>query len=297
MDLNKINKDELMSLVKKGLEEVDKDHPIQCEPTVKVIADSINEEGKRLTTLQCTFWRAILPELSRHRVFSLSVRSSRAVPTQKLIDEVKEHPWGPREWGENQSGMTASKEINSRYKNITKYLWYSCAELTSSTAKQLNNMKVHKQVVNRLLEPFLCTHVLVSSTEWDNFFKLRISDAAQPEMRDLAVAMKEAMMASFPVTLKEGQWHLPYITEPEVKALPVEQLKLISAARCARISYKTFDGTIDLNKDLELAHKLITMGHWSPLEHQATPKTSSSVYTSNFKGWDQQRQFLENRDE
>lgn len=290
-----IDPKQLMAYVKQGLDDMKKEHVILNEPVVKVLADSVSslDHSKRLITFECIFWRAILPELTRHRTLSLTVRSSRATPSSLALEEVKTSPWGPKEWGMNQKGMTAAEQIAPQLQSLARYIWYSCAANNVKMAEQLVKMEVHKQVVNRLLEPYMCTHVVVSGTEWDNFFKLRISDEAQPEMRDLAVAMKEAMNRSTPTELLPGQWHMPYISEEERKVVSPDDLRLVSAARCARVSYKAFDGSTSIEKDLELAKKLLTNGHMSPFEAVATPCTEQEYRLSNFKGWNQLRKFVE----
>ena len=293
-DNGKLNQAELMSYIQKGLSELKTQKEILHEPEVRVLADSINSAGNRLTTLECKFWRPILPELSRHRCLSLSVRSSRAVSTETYINELKENLWGPQEWGSNQKGMQAGPQLAEHLQTIASYVWNICGKNSIQMAEQLNKLGVHKQIVNRLLEPYSCTHAIVSATEWDNFFKLRISEMAQPEMQTLAIKMKEARDNSEPVLLKKGEWHLPYVTEDEKKEYKKEILCALSAARCARVSYKLPDGNMDLDKDLALADKLVKNGHWSPWESVATPVTSKSSYRlSNFKGWNQKRKYIE----
>lgn len=293
MDLNKIKAEDLIEFVKKGLEDLNQEKEINNTPQVKVLADSISNEGKRLTTLELTFWRPILAELNTHRMLSKNSRSSRAVPVSKIIEEVTKCPWGPREWGLNQKGMQASKEIPNKLLHLCKCFWYSSAQYSAKAAGDLANLGLHKQIVNRLLEPFMCVHTVISGTEWDNFFNLRISPLAQPEMMDLAVAMKKAMDKSTPELLKNGTWHLPYINNEDKEKNEIEVLKKVSAARCARVSYKTFDGTTDINKDLELAEKLLKDKHLSCFEHIATPCSKTDYMLSNFKGWNQYRKFVE----
>ena len=169
-----LNHEDKQKLVKELSEIIKQTKPIQSEPEVKILADSLSKSGHRLTTFELTFWRPILPELSRHRVFSLSVRSSRATPVDTLIAEISNSPWGPCEWGENQKGMVAEKVITQE-ETLTalKYIWYHAAKGNCGVAKSLADAGVHKQIVNRLLEPFSCTHMVLSGTEWDNFYKLR----------------------------------------------------------------------------------------------------------------------------
>lgn len=265
--------------------------PITSEPRVRVLADSLSPTGKRLTTLECIFWRPILPELNTHRVFSRNTRSSRAVPVDNLIAEIKKSPWGPCEWGVNQRGMVAKELITDKSQlDLCKYTWYHSAILASQMAKALADIGVHKQVVNRLLEPYICAYTVLSSTEWDNFFNLRLANDAQPEMRVLAQKIEEAMNASNPEQLTESDWHLPYITKEEKEIFSKIDCCKMSAARCARVSYKCFDGSVSPEEDLKLYQKLVENKHFSALEHVATPAVDSYIQ-SNFRGWNQLRKF------
>ena len=272
---------------------------IQSEPEVKILADSI-ANGHRLTTFQLKYQRFILPELNTHRVFSRNSRSSRATPIKKNIELVETKPWGPIEWGLNQKGMVAEKLLTDEQKlKHVQYIWASVANAVAKAAMDLDQNGIHKQIANRLLESFLPIETVLSSTEWDNFFHLRLAPDAQPEMRALAYKMKLAMDKSTPVELKPGEWHLPYISQDDRKNLEQEgdlfgDLQKISAARCARVSYNTFDGTPNYQKDLELFDKLIKGSHFIPLEHVATPATDKDYMPSNFVGWNQFRKCFPN---
>ena len=295
MNLNNLNlSPEDLQELKEQLEILVKEtKPITREPKVKVLADSINSTGNRLTTFELVFWRPILPQLSRHRVFSLNVRSSRATPVDSLIAEIRNTPWGPKEWGMNQPGMVANKSFGTKeVRDSLDFVWYQSSNLACQMAKTLADVGVHKQIVNRMLEPYACTHAVVSSTEWDNFYELRTASDSQPEMQELANKMKEAQENSTPKALLQGEWHMPYITEQELNKYSVQDCCKISAARCARVSYKRYDGTTNTAKDLELYNKLARAKHFSPLENVATP-ASNNYIPSNFKGWNQLRKFEE----
>lgn len=289
-----LNTEEKQKLVKELTEIIKQTKPIQSKPEVKILADSLSKAGDRLTTFELTFWRPILPELSRHRVFSLSVRSSRATPVNKLIDEIQKSPWGPNEWGKNQPGMVAEDVFsNEKFIKNFEYVWYQTANFCCQMAKSLNEVGVHKQIVNRMLEPYTCTHAVVSGTEWKNFFKLRTASDSQPEMQDLANKMKKLFDEHEPTLLDDNEWHLPYITQKDRFDFTPPECRRISAARCARVSYKLYDGTTDSQKDLELYEKLVNSHHWSPLEHVAIPAVHD-YRESNFKGWNQLRKYEEN---
>ena len=225
--------------------------------TAIVIADSISDQGIRLTTFQLRYWRAIHSELLTHRLWARNAGSSRARPVKAIIEQVRTEPYGPIHWGENQAGMQASKEIDPSKITRAKFAWFMAAKAAADHAEDMMNMGLHKQVVNRILEPFTYIDVVVTATDYDNFFALRLHKDAQPEIYQLAQVMKEALDASTPKPLNQGEWHLPYIQESELNQ-DLETLKRTSAARCARVSYKAFDGTVaSVEQDLDLFNKLM----------------------------------------
>lgn len=267
--------------------------------TAKVIEDSVNRHGKRMTTLQLKYPRFIHSEFMTHRVFSRNASSSRAIPVAKMLEQVRNDPAMPVHWGANQAGMQAHAELPDRDKEIAKGLWLQAAQAAANCAEAMTMKKIqpHKQIVNRLLEPFQWIHVVVTATEFDNFFALRDHADAQPEIRLLARSMREAMDASKPRLLLSGDWHLPYLSGAEWQTcLAMDDsyaAQKISAARCARVSYLTHDGsTPEISKDLQLFERLAggVPLHASPLEHQATPGDTD---TGNFQGWTQFRKIWE----
>lgn len=294
--------------------------------TALIIADSISSEGIRLTTFQLRYWRPIHSELMTHRVFSRNAGSSRARPSAKIIEQVEQEPWGPVHWGLNQPGMQADTELSQVDILIAKDHWLDAALEAAYQAKRMVKLGVHKQIVNRLLEPFTYIDVLVTATDYANWFALRNHPDAQPEIAQLAQLMLKAQQDSTPKRLESGEWHLPYITSQDWEAallycdinritrdIPpyLEQLDVvrkISVARCARVSYKAFDGTVaPIEKDIELFNQLLVSEplHASPAEHQATPDSYKSGnfdaggwfnphLHGNFRGWIQYRKMLPN---
>ena len=239
------------------------------------------------------YWRPLLAELNTHRVFSRNSRSSRANPVANVITQVRNDPWGPKEFGINQAGMVALSAYTGPQRDALIKVWTQLADANSTAANQLNSLNIHKQVVNRLIEPFTYAMTVVTADDWDNFFKLRLASDAQPEMQDLAKAMKVAMDSSEPEKLEWNDWHLPYISKEDKENHDIKTLVNASAARCARVSYKAFDGSSSIEKDVELAKKLISKGHLSPLEMPA--KAVEHNYKSNFSNtWMQYRKFIEN---
>jgi thymidylate synthase ThyX len=257
----------------------------------RVLADSVSPAGIRLTTLEATFPRFILSEVNTHRQLSRNSASSRAVPTKKMIERVLDNPAVPVEWGVNKAGMSASERLSEDQAAVARGEWLRARDSAVEHVRNLQELNVHKQVINRILEPFMWHTVIITATEWTNFFKLRLARNAQPEIQVAAQHMNAAMEASTPRSIGIGQWHLPLVQGDEGN-LPLEQLKKISAARCARVSYLTHDGKRDVEKDLELCERLWCDKHLSPFEHVATPSEDLEFH-ANFRGWIQMRQELE----
>jgi thymidylate synthase ThyX len=270
--------------------------------TAKIIEDSISMiDGKRITTMQLTYPRFIHAEFMTHRMFSRNASSSRAIPVAKMIDQVRTNPAMPIHWGKNQPGMQANEQLCERDLNRAKNMWMDAAQQAADIAEQMNALGLHKQVANRILEPFQHIHVVVTATEFDNFFELRCHKDAQPEIQALAVEMSDCMMGSTPNDLSVGEWHLPYVNSYERENFDIVTLRKMSAARCARVSYLTHDGNHpDIVKDLQLYDQLITSKpmHASPIEHQATPmplvfNPNQNRQSGNFVGWVQFRKLIE----
>jgi thymidylate synthase ThyX len=257
----------------------------------RVLADSVSPAGIRLTTLEVRFPRFVLSEFNTHRVFSRNSASSRAVPTKKMIERVLENPAMPVEWGVNKAGMSANEILTEEQAELAKEEWLRARDNAVQHVRALQEFNVHKQVINRILEPFMWHTVIVSATEWDNFFKLRLAENAQPEIQAAARLMFDAKAASDPNPVALGDWHLPLVQNDE-RELPIETLKKVSAARCARVSYLTHDGKRDIEKDIELCERLWHDRHLSPFEHVASPAGDSSFH-ANFRGWIQMRKELE----
>lgn len=281
--------------------------------SAKVVADSetvADGELVRLATIEARYPRFIHAEVMTHRMFSRNASSSRAIPVKRAIRMIREDPAMPIHWGANQPGMQADQELGSIAKAVMRFLWLAGMWIMTTIALLADRLGAHKQIVNRLCEPWAHITVVISATEWANFFMLRRHRDAQPEIRALADAIYLAMKDSDPSYLVEGEWHLPYIDEnydlrearvyaaqignrdsngSRVEA--IEILKMMSAARCARVSYLTHDGkNPTVEQDVALYKRLAGSSpiHASPLEHQATP-TGSTAFVANFRGWKQFR--------
>lgn len=285
----------------------------------KVLADSQSPAGYRLTTLEATFPRFVLAEFNTHRVFSRNSASSRAIPIAKQLRRVLEQPYVPIEFGSNQPGMQAGAALEGEKREAAEREWLlarddavrrvlglvtnpdtaegnllDVLEQVEEAAQTKNRpgqwLNVHKQVANRLLEPFMWHTVIVTATEWENFWNLRCHPDAQPEIRLVAETMRDTVTASEPEELAEGEWHLPLVhPEDRNQVGSIEDLIKISAGRCARVSYLTHAGKRDLSADIELHDRLLDSGHMSPLEHPARPLSADELETGewsgNFRGW------------
>lgn len=294
--------------------------------TAKVIAHSRASGAPDLITLECRYPRFIHAENKTHRVmsiddafyefleetsfmdeekFSRNASSSRAIPIEKMIQSVIDDPAMPVAWGSNKPGMQAGEEIDTlvKFRNDAvppEAAWLRARDNAVRIAQGFAAAGYHKQIVNRLLEPFGHITVVVTATEWSNFFDLRCHPDADPTMRTLAEAMRDAIAASDAddKVLDTGDWHLPYIGENDILALEPDwkTLAMISAARCARVSFLNHDGSApDIDKDLALAKRLLDSRHLSPFEHQAQadPEHLRRCDHGNFTGWIQHRQVVQ----
>jgi thymidylate synthase ThyX len=301
--------------------------------TTEIIADSLSPQGHRLTTFILEFPRFILPELNTHRVFSKNAASSRAIPIEKMIKQVIDNPAMPVWWGKNQSGMQAKEEIsdtsdwiilNGSHTTPRQFCmdeWLRARDSAIEHVRHLADAGLHKQIANRILEPWFNIRVILSGTDFENFFALRAHPDAQPEFQDLASKMLAAYNASTPKKLKGGEWHIPFGDRMDMEKIFVldeydaahavfdlslhdggheyqrilNEIKIkIAVARCARVSYFNFEGKDDYAKDIETCNKLFGAipRHLSPAEHVAMA-TDFSDRIGNFRGWKLYRKFFE----
>lgn len=286
--------------------------------SARVVAHSRSTQNNgEIVTMLLRYPKFIHGEFMTHRVFSRNASSSRAIPVERLIEDIERDPVVPMFWGKNQRGMQAGEEHNSEFyltDSSSPYTredaWRRACDNAMQVASSFMMAGYHKQVVNRLLEPFSHINVVVTSTKWANFEGLRCHADAEPHMRLLAERMREARLASSPVILKPGQWHTPFVeidnpdmVDPNEWPMYIQQ----SVARCARTSYLTHDGKEpDPVADERLHDMLIrsTPMHASPAEHQATPdglliqprqrydRWDKPHLHGNFVGWCQYRKML-----
>jgi thymidylate synthase ThyX len=292
------------------------------QTSVEVLADSISPDNVRLTTLLCIYPRFIHSEMLRHRMFSHSVASSRAIPTEKNIQQVRNDPFVPTTFNKRVKGMGVGDPLEVSDQEEARNVWVDIAAESAFAAERLNEIGIDKSRANRLLEPFLYVTDIITATEWDNFFALRDHPAAQPEFQELAAMMKRQITWHIPEKLNYGQWHLPLVSDVELEHLcearktffareAIENIKMISASRCARVSFDKHTEFETINNTLERAQRLIDSGHLSPFEHVARPMEREDTgkvigecsvaiahldFCGNFRGWVQMRKEIANED-
>lgn len=261
-----------------------------------VVADSINKCGVRLTSFACEYPRWILAEVNTHRMMSRSSSSSRAIPTAKILEQVCTSPAIPEYFGKLKAGMQDDGPVDADTAAYALTEWKAAAVSAAVFAQRLLNWNIHKQVVNRIVEPWMIAKTIISATEWENFYRLRVHADAQPEFRLLATAMLEAHAASTPKHLLDGEWHLPFYTEDLNGECTANKI-FACVARCARVSYNNFAGKKSLADDLELCDRLMSSkpGHLSPFEHCASPGAEDKCY-ANYRGWYSYRWTMQSSD-
>lgn len=301
--------------------------------SARIVAHSRSlETGQEIVTFELVYPRFIHSEVMTHRVFSRNAASSRAIPIKKMIQMVHESPAMPIHWGKNQPGMQAHEELDAPQRESVKALWLTAVNAAVDIASAMDAVGAHKQVVNRILEPFQWMKTVVTATSFDNFFWLRNHPDAQPEIKRLAEVMWEALQGSDPMSLEEGEWHVPYVHTVRdehgvvqysshnkdtgaVDVLSLEDALAISASCCAQVSYRTLDDSLDKAKDIYARLVDSEPVHASPFEHQATPMHypycvdttelrgmrgathvdgDGEAWSGNFKGWIQHRQLIPN---
>jgi thymidylate synthase ThyX len=267
--------------------------------SARIVADSISPGDVRLTTLELRYPRFFHAELMTHRAFARNASSSRAIPTRTMQRMIREDPAMPLHLGKTQKGMQAKEEITDARERRTVYaLSKHALRVALQCSKDMVELcGLHKQIANRITEPWQHMNVVVSATDWHNFFALRCHPDAQPHFRALAWTIADVYFGSTPAPVAVGDWHLPYL-DADALTLDLDLQKKVSAARCARVSYKLFDGSKpNVDGDVELYDRLLAglhtgggePGHMSPLEHQATPLQDPTERSGPFRGWLQHR--------
>jgi hypothetical protein len=285
--------------------------------SARVVAKSVSAySGTVITTWEYEAPKCILAELNTHRMFSRNAQSSRAVPVSKVIDQIRNNPVTPVHWGSNQAGMVAGEEIDTSvkipYGDIWSELekenaWYTTADTVADLMQAWEDAGYHKQIVNRIGEAFTFVRGVITATEIDNFFHLRVHPAADPFIQELARCMWEAYELAEAEVLHEGEWHTPYVEHWRdvnndlyyVQEVAEDKLsfdifiegkpcilhtegraKQVSAAGTAQVSFRKLDlsdETVD-----RVYSRLVDEDtpHASCVEHQATPIKSLELHST-----------------
>lgn len=293
--------------------------------TATIIADSISSvSGQRLITYELEYPRFIHSEFMTHKMLSKNSASSRAIPIKAMHEHIRAVPQYPSKWGKNNPGMQSKELMNALERMAAIGIWDAARETAISHSTVLADLGAHKQIANRLTEPFMQMKVIATGTEWANFFHLRDHPDADPTIHDLAIKMRIARDNGEPESLSPGEWHLPYIetTRYETggdlhylingKPVSLEVARKVSASCCAQVSYRKNDESIE--KAEMIFDKLINSVpvHASPVEHQATPidytprvlkewptgvthmDRQLNLWSANFRDWIQFRQLIPN---
>lgn len=276
----------------------------------KIVADSLNvATNDRLTTFLLTYPRYIHAEVMTHRVFSRNAASSRAIPVEKFRDDVTENPVIPEHWGANQKGMQAGDELDDienavlvmlddvansptpvhlTKRKAAEHYWMDARNRALYFHEMMEGIGLHKQIANRIIEPWFHIKLLVSATEYKNFFSLRCDPPAHPDIQALADAMLYEYMTTKPDRKMPGDWHLPFGDQDLDMGQSTETIVKVCVARAARLSYNNFEGKIDVAADIKLYDRLAASGHWSPFEHPAKAM-AHGTWHGNMRGWLQHR--------
>jgi thymidylate synthase ThyX len=250
----------------------------------KVVAHSINPCNVRITTLEVSFPRYVLAEVNTHRVFSRNTASHRALPATYVIQQVCDNPFIPTRFPLEAKGMQAKQWVTQEGHpdefHKLRTFWLQARDRAVEQADLLRKRGVHKQLVNRLVEPFAWTRMVITATKWINFLNLRTDENADDHIQMLARAMQTALNEAIPTFVPLNGWHLPFV-QPEEKDLPTGEKIHLCVGRCARTSYLTHDKRRDVQKDYDLHDDLVTHGHMSPTEHPAQA-VMHSFQRSNF---------------
>jgi hypothetical protein len=285
------------------------------EASARIIADSITETGNRLITFEATCWRPVLAEQNTHCVLSRNSASSRAIPVTKQLERFAEDFAAPIVWPREQKGMQGGSNLEEKPLADAQRVWADLADYTLRRIRAYIDShpdaetRLHKSMLNRWLEVGLWQTQIISATQWDGYFWQRCHKDAEPHIRAMAQAMKDAADASEPRLLKPGEWHTPLWADQGGHESDYEDATVIaneggyslsdfddpiteiakqcSSARCARVSYLTQNGVRDLHEDIALYERLTSnrVGsedppHASPLEHVATPWAENSQYVT-----------------
>lgn len=251
------------------------------ETYVQVVADSISAHtGDRVTSFEVNTHRFCLAEWNTHALFNRNSASSRAIPAEKQLARYEDIPALPVEWASEQPGMQGGPDLDGEDLEAAQSLFQGVHDYTALLVRRYltdhppKTLRLHKSLLNRLLEPFQYHLMLITASSYENFFDQRVSPMAQPEFRVCAEMMKELYDKSDPTELRRGEWHLPYVPEDEAIHIRDDGFdpREVSVARCARTSYMAQSGQREFTEDVNLCRdRLLPSGHMSPFAHVCTP--------------------------
>lgn len=280
--------------------------------------------GDIFTTWEVEYPRLVHSEVMTHKMLVKNSSSSRAIPVMDMLKQVWKNPAMPVHWGKNQSGMQADKELGEFKKSLARGVWKVASKLACISSYTLHKLGGHKQLCNRITEPFQFIKVVISGTEVENFFWLRCHKDADPTIKELADCMLEATNRAETVWLQPGDWHVPYFQvdgdhpgcwfkccEGLDIYPPLEEALNVSSSCCAQASYRKLDTSPSKAKRMR---DRLTEGervHASPFEHQGTPIDNMvgiydqpgithtdvndfSLWSANLRGFIQHRQLIKN---
>lgn len=265
----------------------------------KLIKSSVSEVGARIDTFEVICPVPVWYEILTHRLLCRNASSTRAIPASKMRQSVQANPSIPVTLTKNQKGMEANQELDFLVNRTARKYYKSLLDMSLLVHEKLEDLGVSKQDCNITLLPFIHFQGIITATEWHNFFNLRNNKAARPDLHLLAEMMQEQYSQATPELIRLNNWHLPYVTQEEKDYLSTEDCLSHSSARCCRVSYFLTDSndTSTLAKDVERANSLISSGHWSPLEHPATPlplrDDGKRYMVGQYVGWMAYRKFFE----
>lgn len=289
-------------------------HPHRLDTILATYPRWIHAEGRTHRALRIAEGLEVLPptpSLMEDPLLSRNAASSRAIPVAKMIEDILSDPAVPVFWGKNVAGMQANEELPKHLASKARDIWLSSMHAAIAHARAMVALGIddaerpigaHKQIVNRMLEPYMHIRVLVSATEWSNFLALRIHEAAEPHIQLLAREIKACLDLPAMQELRPGDWHLPFVDESDKNFArdnfpqnQLDYLRKLSTARCASTSYLTVDSKPMLPSVAEALHdKLVGASplHASPAEHPAQADEKGTLFNATWRNAGQHRNYV-----
>lgn len=266
-----------------------------------IIADSIGPTGARLTTFELVAPKWMVAQFNTHGMIRRDSASARAVPTARIITQVRDDPYLPPRWNYRQRGMQPAGPMTPPHAAAMDRIERRLRRSVLRYVGQMAALQAAKEDVNRYLEPWMMTTIVATATEWENYLALRAHGDAQAAHATLAYAMRDALAAGTPVPRapwyhgEAACWHLPYVTDDERRAIDWRVLPLLSAARCAGVSYYRQGAHGDTAAEIDRALRLVADRHWSPTEMAAraegVPWGAPDDWYGPYRGWKPLRKF------